>query len=54
MLEVIFYFSFGFIVAYALTLYYYHRNDIPYLLTTMKEDVQSLHVSMSHVLEKLK
>lgn len=54
MIEFLFYFTVGFIISYTIMAYHYHKSEISNLLTTIKEDVINLHVTLSHVLDQVK
>lgn len=53
MFELIVCFAIGFIISYMIVLYHHYQNDFSYLLTTIKEDVTNMHVSMHRILDKV-
>lgn len=47
-------FSLGFVISYCIVMLLYHKNQISYFLTTIKEDIANLYVSMDHLAKKAK
>ena len=47
-------FAVGFTLSYIMVMIHYKMLDLSYILTTIKEDIINLHVSVSNLLEKAK
>jgi len=54
MLELLLSFSIGFALSFLVIAFHYKKLDVSYLLTTIKEDVNNLHVTVSQLLDRPK
>lgn len=46
-IQFLFCFAIGFAISYCIVMYHYHKNEISYLLTTIKEDITNLTVTLA-------
>ena len=54
MVEILFYFTCGFLLSASVVIFYYIKHDFSFLLNIIKEDIANIQITVSNVLDKMK